>query len=393
MTMETSMAKQIFPKEILQFTADHQVAKHSRKSQLIYSTVLMAILCSIAILPFIYVDVGINAPGILRPAMATSTIKSPEQGQVNKMNFKENSFVNKGDTLIILDTKHLDEKQNTLKQRLADLSTFLLDLELLKSNLTSSPFKKVMSFQSTKYAQVFNEYEQKLFDYNTTYLKAKNDLERSTALYKAKAIAQVDYESVKYDFERAQGAINNYHQSQLTAWTNKIQQYQNEKIQLKTELDQLSESLKRFFITAPISGTVQGSDGLTIGTHLFAGVELFSISPENELLLETYISPTDIGLLSVGQQAKIQIDAFNYNQWGFATGEVTEISKDIIIHNDQPVFKVKCALNTTALYLKNGFKGDLIKGMTAQARFIVTERSLWQLLYDKIDNWLNPNTI
>ena len=31
------------------------------------------------------------------------------------------------------------------------------------------------------------------------------------------------------------------------------------------------------------------------------------------------------------------------------------------------------------------------KGMTVQARFIVARRSFWQLLFDKVDNWLNPN--
>jgi HlyD family secretion protein len=28
--------------------------------------------------------------------------------------------------------------------------------------------------------------------------------------------------------------------------------------------------------------------------------------------------------------------------------------------------------------------------MTLRARFIVAERSLWQLLYDKVDDWMNP---
>jgi HlyD family secretion protein len=29
--------------------------------------------------------------------------------------------------------------------------------------------------------------------------------------------------------------------------------------------------------------------------------------------------------------------------------------------------------------------------MTLQARFMVAERTLWQLLYDKVDDWMNPN--
>ncbi|MEJ5265646.1 MAG: HlyD family secretion protein, partial [Bacteroidales bacterium] len=40
--------------------------------------------------------------------------------------------------------------------------------------------------------------------------------------------------------------------------------------------------------------------------------------------------------------------------------------------------------------LKNGIKGYLKKEMTVKARFIVTNRSLFQILYQKTDKWLNP---
>ena len=89
---------------------------------------------------------------------------------------------------------------------------------------------------------------------------------------------------------------------------------------------------------------------------------------------------------------RFQVDAFNYNQWGLATGNVTEISSDIYFVNEKPVFKVTCQLREDYLQLKNGYKGYLKKGMTLQARFVVAERTLWQLLYDKVDDWINPNT-
>ena len=31
------------------------------------------------------------------------------------------------------------------------------------------------------------------------------------------------------------------------------------------------------------------------------------------------------------------------------------------------------------------------KGMTLNARFLLTERTLFDLLYDKVDDWLNPS--
>jgi HlyD family secretion protein len=42
------------------------------------------------------------------------------------------------------------------------------------------------------------------------------------------------------------------------------------------------------------------------------------------------------------------------------------------------------------VHTRNGVKGNLKKGMTFQARFILTKRSLFQLLYDKADDWMNP---
>jgi HlyD family secretion protein len=97
-----------------------------------------------------------------------------------------------------------------------------------------------------------------------------------------------------------------------------------------------------------------------------------------------------MGLLKKGMKVTYQIDALNYNDWGFAYGEISEIANDFEVIDKQSVFRVKCRLDTRALKLKNGYTTTLKKGMTLRARFIVTERSLYQLLYDKVDDWLNP---
>jgi hypothetical protein len=57
------------------------------------------------------------------------------------------------------------------------------------------------------------------------------------------------------------------------------------------------------------------------------------------------------------------------------------------------VFKVRSSLDQSFLALKNGYRGELKKGLTVTARFRVTKRTLAQLLFDKTDNWLNPKII
>jgi len=47
--------------------------------------------------------------------------------------------------------------------------------------------------------------------------------------------------------------------------------------------------------------------------------------------------PADIGLLHENQQVRIQVDAFNYNEWGMLEGRIIDISDDMIVENVQPL--------------------------------------------------------
>ena len=54
-------------------------------------------------------------------------------------------------------------------------------------------------------------------------------------------------------------------------------------------------------------------------------------------------------------------------------------------------FKVKCKLQQKFLVMKKtGLKGYLKKGMVANVRFMITKRSLFDILYQNIDEWINP---
>ena len=65
---------------------------------------------------------------------------------------------------------------------------------------------------------------------------------------------------------------------------------------------------------------------------------------------------------------------------------------DVSISADgkQSFYRIYCVLDSDHLTLKNGFKGFIKKGMVVNANFIVASRTVFQLIYDKVDNWLNP---
>jgi HlyD family secretion protein len=143
-------------------------------------------------------------------------------------------------------------------------------------------------------------------------------------------------------------------------------------------------------IRTPVSGFIQDPNGHYSGNSIQAGELICSISPDGLLMGECYVLSKDIGLLKTGQVVRLQIDAFNYNYFGVVTGKIYSIDNDFVLLDKIRVFKVRCKLNERVLKLSNGYSGELKKGMGFQARFITCKRSLWQLLFDGLDDWLNP---
>lgn len=86
--------------------------------------------------------------------------------------------------------------------------------------------------------------------------------------------------------------------------------------------------IRSYIITAPISGRLIDFSGIQKGNYIITGQEIGSISPDKSLVVETYVSPKDIGFIHQNQQVKLQMDTYNYNQWGLLTGKVIQSALD-----------------------------------------------------------------
>jgi len=116
------------------------------------------------------------------------------------------------------------------------------------------------------------------------------------------------------------------------------------------------------------------------------------ISLGSGLYFEIYVTPRNIGYLSVGMPVNVQVESFNYNEWGMVAGKITEISSDFFTDSQakNSYYKVKCNMEKDFLMLRSGKKGKLKKGMLVNAHFMITRRSLFDLLFQKMDDWINP---
>ncbi|AXT62171.1 HlyD family efflux transporter periplasmic adaptor subunit [Aquimarina sp. AD10] len=380
--------KQLFPKEIIENTVEVHQFEHSNKSKIIYSTILFAFIIVLVLLPFIKVDIYTTARGMLKPSKERIAITPLQSGKVVYANMVDNQKVKKGDTLMMTNTTVVKDNIKRATTQIVETKKFISDCEYLIN--TSKP--NFSNIQSARYQKEFLYFTQKIQELQTRFEKTKVDELRNEKLYKKGVVAKVDYENSAFEHQLAASTLQQYRKQQRNNWQATLTEYQNVIRDLESNVSQLQQNQKELVITAPINGVLKNVLGIEPGSLIPGGVKLAEISPDTGLIAECYIYPSDIGLISKDKAVNFQIDAFNYNQWGLATGEILEISKDVDIINEQPVFKVRCAVDQKHLELKNGFKGNFNKGMTLSARFQLTERTLFELLYDKVDDWLNPSS-
>ncbi|WP_024740962.1 HlyD family secretion protein [Tenacibaculum maritimum] len=381
------MKKQIFPKEIIENTLEVHQFKHTNKSKIIYSIILVTLITVLISLPFIHVTIYNTSQGLIRPDKERILLESSNRGKVVFHQLKNNLQVNKGDTLLLINNLAITQQINTTASLINETKSFVEDLKLLSNE------KRIANkLQSLKYKQEFNFYQQKLSELNTRFQKTKEDYNRSQKLFDKGVIAKVELNNSKLEYDLSLNAISKYKKQQNSSWQAALVKQQNQLKELESNQVQLEETNSLSVIKAPVTGTLLNVRGIENGSFIQNGIQLAEISPKSDLIVECFISPTDIGLLKKETKANFQVSAFNYNQWGVANGKIEEIGNDVQMVNNTPMFKVLCSLDQDYLELKNGFKGQLKKGMLVNARFELTERTLFDLLYDKMDDWLNPIT-
>jgi HlyD family secretion protein len=376
----------IFPAEVMQDSVYTWLPTVQPKSQIIYTIVLGAVAAALLAAFFIKVDVSVNVPGIVRPVTEKGELRSLTSANIASVLVKEGETVKEGQLLLLLQQDMTNSKLDQAGFEVSERETHLRDLAVLAKGGGSSRLR------SGLYKQQYLNFQATLDERRSVLEKLRSDFQMYSKMYEEKVVATREYTEKKYAYEQAKASYQATISAQQSRWQEELSRLRLESRQWQAGKKQLQKEKEQLEIRAPVNGTVQQFSGRYAGGSVQAGELIGYVSPDSGLIAECYTSPADIGYLYAGMPIKCQVDAFNYNSWGILTGKVQSVDNDFTMVNNMPVFKVRCLLDKNALQLTNGVKGYLKKGMTMQCRFILARRSLMQLLYERADSWLNPNT-
>lgn len=220
-------------------------------------------------------------------------------GYVNEIRFKDNQFVHKGDTLVVLDDKDYRLK---LEEAEAGMGTTRAQVEVSQANVSSS-HASVGPAEANVTAL-----KAQLWNINQDYSRYKNLLE-------GHAITQSQFDAIKAKKEATEAQLAAAHK-EVAALNSRVQASKEQVSASKTGItgrkaviDFAKLQLSYTVITAPVSGIVSKRN-IQIGQLVQPGQDLFAIVNTASIYVTANFKETQLADMKVGQPVKIDVDAY-----------------------------------------------------------------------------------
>ncbi len=144
-----------------------------------------------------------------------------------------------------------------------------------------------------------------------------------------------------------------------------------------------------FVERAPVSGVISSLQA-EVGQVPPTNAPLISIMPDGSALLAELLVPTRAaGFMKLGDEVRLQVEAYPFERFGFVMGRVTSVSRSILkpgeflapIEIKEAVYRVRVALSRDFV-MAYGQKAQLQSGMVLRADVVIDRKALWRQLMD-----------
>lgn len=187
----------------------------------------------------------------------------------------------------------------------------------------------------------------------------------SAALLQAKASltkSEPDYKRIESLFKKGLVSEAEYQQT--------LAQYEGSKAEYaraKASLDQAEESLRKTTIFSPMDGTVSQLNSelgeRVLGTQQFQGTDVMTIADLSRMEARVDVSENDVILVSIGDTARISVDAFPNQKVNAIVYEIANTAKSKGLGTQEEVtnFEVKMRVVDKSVQLRPGMSmtGDI----------------------------------
>jgi len=327
---------------------------------IIYFVYILAAMFIIALLwmGLSKIDIVVKSNGMFKSDVSPVEISSNVSGKVSMCNVKDGQYVDKGDILYTLEVASLDDTINYYQAELGRVNERIEILQVYSKILDGSSENFDMLQDNTYYQEMINR--KKLLDSNIeVYATDDSDVKDIYILTEKNEVANeiLTYISKKEEYDNLLKSYN----------------FQNDNCVIE------ADSSGYFYLQQDIKKGSFIQEGTTIG----------KIYPKEDtkFVAQIYVENSDIGNLKVGQSVQFEIAAYPSDEYGYFTGKITNIPKDITVDQvtGSAYYVVEVSCDNDTIKSEDGESASLINGMACQAKIVVKEENVLKYLLRKID--------
>jgi len=346
------------------------------------NTIRLALLSMIAFVVWAYfatLDVIALASGQIVPVQSVQIVQHLDGGRISSINVKDGQVVKKGEVLLTLNDVEAKAEYQALNARFWGL---YVRAERLRALIADRPadfadvpitFARVVQEERDALLTARDQVSQLTDQIRilSEVSSIRSDLAREQLATKVQALdAQRALGQAQSDLLRYRRA----HMDELTETVMDLTQVEEQKARL---LDRL----QRVEVVSPADGVVQGLQFRTVGGVIAAGDTVMNVIPiGDQLQAEVKVSPTDIGFLRLGQDARLKVGTFDFMRYGTIDGHVAMISPFSTVDEAQKLTYFKVIISLEQSFVSRDSQKTIEPGMTVQADIITDRQSVLQYL-------------
>ncbi len=139
--------------------------------------------------------------------------------------------------------------------------------------------------------------------------------------------------------------------------------------EVEQSLVRLKDRVQRLDVHAPVDGIIQALAITRVNAVVEPGKVIMQVVPvDDELIVETRISPSEIGHIHIGQPTIVKVDSFDYARFGGVPGKVSQISPSTYLDEKRnPYYLAEIELERAWVGRSGNTQLHIIPGMTVQA--------------------------
>lgn len=328
--------------------------------------------------------------GKVVPSSREQVIQSMEGGIIQQMNVSEGALVERGQVLAQLDAvkneSNVGESEAKYKAALASVNRLQAEVsdQPLKFDPSLADSPDLTRAETELYKTRRKGLEDTLTGIQSSLKLVRSELEITENLAKIGASSKVEVLRLNRQRSELELKATEARSDYMVRAREDLAKANAEAQMLVAVIRGRNDSLSRLTLRSPVRGIVKDIKVTTIGGVIPPNGQLMQIVPlDEQLLIETRISPRDIAFIHPDQAAKVKITAYDYSIYGSLDGKVVTISPDTIQDEVKPeVFYYRVFIRTNADVLRNkaGKTFAIVPGMIATVDIRTGEKTVLDYL-------------